>query len=209
MAGRPYDGGGIRLTTSATRSASTTELLTLTASRVEEAARAGITTIEIKSGYGLNVADETRSLEVASHFTSETTFMGAHLVPEEYLGRQDEYVEFVCGPMLDAAAPKAKWIDAFCETGAFDAEQCKKVLQAGRDAGLGLRLHGNQLGFGPGVQLAVEMGCASVDHCTYMTDADIEALAASDTVATYLPATDFRLVSRIRMLDEQSRPGSR
>ncbi len=191
MAGRPYDGGGIRLTTSATRSASTAELMTLTAGRVEEAAQAGITTIEIKSGYGLNVADETRSLEVASNFTSETTFMGAHLVPEEYLGRQDEYVEFVCGPMLDAAAPKAKWIDAFCETGAFDSDQCRRVLQAGRDAGLGLRLHGNQLGFGPGVQLAVEMGCASVDHCTYMTDADIEALAASDTVATYLPATDF------------------
>ncbi len=191
MAGRSYDGGGIRLTTSATRSASTDELLALTAGRVDEAERAGITTIEIKSGYGLNVVDEARVLSVASRFTPETTFMGAHLVPEEYLGRQDDYVDLVCGPMLTAAAPNAKWIDVFCETGAFDANQSRQVLQAGRDIGLGLRLHGNQLGFGPGVALAVEMGCASVDHCTYMTDADIEALASSDTVATYLPATDF------------------
>jgi imidazolonepropionase len=93
--------------------------------------------------------------------------------------------------MLERVVPGAKWIDAFCETGAFDADQCRAVLDAGRAAGLGLRLHGNQLGHGPGVQLAVDCGCASVDHCTYLTDADIEALAGRDTVATFLPAADF------------------
>jgi len=191
MAGHPYDGGGIRVTTEATRSATSEELAGATGQRLAEARRAGITTIEIKSGYGLNVSDESRILEVAGRFTPETTFMGAHLVPSEFEGRADDYVDLVCGPMLDAAAPHARWIDAFCETGAFDADQSRAVLEAGRARGLGLRLHGNQLGHGPGVALAVEMGCASVDHCTYMTDTDIEALASCDTVATYLPATDF------------------
>src|SRR3954452_11988620 len=93
--------------------------------------------------------------------------------------------------MLAACAPHARWIDVFCEEGAFDAEQSRAVLEAGRGAGLALRVHGNQLGPGPGVQLAVELGAASVDHCTYLDDADIEALAASETVATFLPATDF------------------
>jgi imidazolonepropionase len=191
MAGEPYDGGGIRVTTDATRAASTAELDRLVRLRLAEAHRAGTTTIEIKSGYGLNVADETRSLEVAERHTSETTFLGAHLLPSEYAGRADDYIELVCGEMLTAAAPHAAWVDAFCEVGAFDADQCRAVLSAGRAAGLGLRLHGNQLGHGPGVQLAVECGCASVDHCTYLSDADVEALAASDTVATFLPAADF------------------
>ncbi len=191
MAGRPYDGGGIRVTTEATRSASTDQLVAATAARMVEARAAGITTVEIKSGYGLNVDDEARILDVAGRFTPETTFMGAHLVPSEFAGRADDYVDLVCGRMLDAAAPHARWIDAFCEKGAFDADQSRAVLEAGRAKGLGLRIHGNQLGHGPGVALAVEMGCASVDHCTFMTDSDIEALASSDTVATYLPATDF------------------
>ncbi len=191
MAGEPYDGGGIRVTTDATRAASTHELDRLVRRRLVEAHRAGTTTIEIKSGYGLNVADERRSLEVARSHTSDTTFLGAHLLPSEYAGRADDYIHLVCNEMLAQAAPHSAWVDAFCETGAFDADQCRAVLDAGRAAGLGLRLHGNQLGHGPGVQLAVECGCASVDHCTYLTDADIEALAASDTVATFLPAADF------------------
>lgn len=191
MAGQPYDGGGIRVTTEATRAASTEELHRLTRRRLAEAHRGGTTTIEIKSGYGLNVADEVRCLEVAEAYTTETTFLGAHLIPIEYEGRPDDYIDLVCGEMLTAAAPHARWIDAFCETGAFDADQCRRVLEAGRNAGLGLRLHGNQLGHGPGVQLAVEMGCASVDHCSYLSDDDIDALAGSDTVATLLPATDF------------------
>ncbi len=191
MAGKPYDGGGIRTTTAATRAATDQELVALTDLRVQEARRGGTTTIEIKSGYGLNVIDEARSLEVVGQFTEETTFLGAHLVPAEYEGRADDYIDLVCGDMLAAAAPLASWIDVFCERGAFDVDQSRKVLEAGRDAGLGLRLHGNQLGNGPGVQLAVEMGCASVDHCTYLSDADVTALADGETVATFLPATDF------------------
>ena len=156
-----------------------------------EARRAGITTMEIKSGYGLDTVNEVRSLQVAEAFTDERTFLGAHVVPAEFSGRADDYVDLVCGDMLTAAAPHARWIDAFCEVGAFDADQCRAVLGAGRAAGLGLRLHANQLGVGPGVRLAVEMGCASADHCTHLAAADIEALASGDTVATFLPATDF------------------
>jgi len=191
MAGMPYDGGGIRVTTEATRASSSDQLHRLVRQRLREAHQAGTTTIEIKSGYGLNIADEARSLEIASNYTDETTFLGAHLLPAEFVGRPDDYIDLVCGEMLSQAAPHAKWIDAFCETGAFDADQCRTVLEAGRAAGLGLRLHGNQLQTGPGVQLAVECGCASVDHCTHLTDGDIEALAGGNTVATLLPAADF------------------
>lgn len=191
MAGEPYDGGGIRVTTEATRATTTGDLDRLLIARLAEARRAGTTTIEIKSGYGLTVADEARSVALARAHTTETTFLGAHLVPIEFAGRADDYVHLVCHEMLDAVRTDARWVDAFCEAGAFDADQCRAVLEAGRSAGLGLRLHGNQLGHGPGVQLAVECGCASVDHCTYLTDADIEALASSETVATFLPATDF------------------
>jgi len=191
MAGRPYDGGGIRVTTDATRAASDDDLRALTATRMAELRAAGTTTVEVKSGYGLNVDDEARTLRLATEVTDETTFLGAHLLPAEYEGRADDCIDLVCGPMLEACAPHSRWIDAFCEMGAFDADQCRAVLDAGRAAGFGLRLHGNQLGHGPGVQLAVESGCASVDHCTYLSDSDVEALAGSDTVATFLPATDF------------------
>ena len=191
MAGLPYQAGGIRTTVAATRGAATAELQRLTSLRRAEARRAGITTVEIKSGYGLNVTDEVRCLEVAQGFSTDTTFLGAHVVPAEFDGRTDDYVEHVCHHMLPAAAPHSRWVDAFCEVGAFDADQCRAVLSAGARHGLGLRLHANQLGHGPGVQLAVEMGCASADHCTYLSDADIEALAGSTTVATFLPAADF------------------
>jgi imidazolonepropionase len=191
MAGRPYEAGGIRLTTEATRAASDAELRALAAARRAEARRAGITHIEVKSGYGLDVATERRSCELAAELTDDVTFLGAHVVPAEYEGRADAYVDLVCGEMLAACAPHSRWIDVFCERGAFDAEQSRRVLEAGRAAGLGLRVHGNQLGPGPGARLAVELGAASVDHCTYLDDPDIEALAGSETVATYLPATDF------------------
>jgi imidazolonepropionase len=191
MAGRPYEAGGINVSVAATRAASDHQLSVLAAGRRAEARRAGITTLEIKSGYGLDVLNEARCLQVAQEFTSDTTFLGAHVVPPEFEGRTDDYVHHVCSEMLHAAAPHARWIDAFCEVGAFDADQSRAVLAAGRAAGLGLRLHANQLGHGPGVRLAVEMGCASADHCTYLTDDDIAALAASETVATFLPATDF------------------
>ena len=191
MAGEPYDGGGIRVTTEATRRASNEVLNRLVRRRLGEAHRAGTTTIEIKSGYGLNVEDEARTLALAAEFTTETTFLGAHLLPHEFAGRPDDYIDLVCGDMLAGAAPHARWVDAFCEVGAFTVDQCRAVLEAGRAAGLGLRLHGNQLGPSGGVQLAVECGCASVDHCTHLTDEDIEALSGSDTVGTFLPAADF------------------
>ncbi len=191
MAGEHYDGGGIRVTTEATRSAGPEALRAGLARRLEEVRRAGTTTVEIKSGYGLSVESEAETTSLAAEVTAETTFMGAHVVPTEYLGRTDDYVDLVRGPMLEAARPHVRWIDAFCEQGAFDADQSRAVLEAGREAGLGLRLHANQLDHGPGVQLGVEMGCASVDHCTYLSDGDIEALAGSDTVATFLPAADF------------------
>jgi imidazolonepropionase len=191
MAGQPYQAGGIRTSVDATRRATNVELTELTRQRRREAFQQGITTMEIKSGYGLTPEHEARCLDVAQSFTSETTFLGAHVVPAEFEGRTDDYVHHVCNDMLAAALPHSRWIDAFCEVGAFDADQTRAVLEAGRNVGLGLRMHANQLGFGPGVQLAVELGCASADHCTYLTDGDIEALAGGNTVATFLPATDF------------------
>jgi imidazolonepropionase len=185
MAGQRYSAGGIRVTTEATRAATEAELLALARARQQRARRAGITHQEIKSGYGLDVETEARLCRVASQLTDDVTFLGAH-VPAG-----DGYVELVTGQMLAACTPHARWIDAFCEEGAFDADECRTVLEAGRAAGLGLRLHANQLGEGPGVQLAVELGAASADHCTYLSDADVDALAAGDTVATFLPATDF------------------
>ena len=150
--------------------------------------RQGTTTVEIKSGYGLTVADEARSLAVARQFTEETTYLGAHVVPD---GDPDEYVALVTGPMLEAAAPYARWVDAFCENGAFDADQSRTVLRAGMAAGLRPRLHANQLGPGPGVQLAAELGLTAVDHCTYLTDDDVHALRDSGTIATLLPGVEF------------------
>ena len=191
MAGKPYSAGGIMTTVSATRAASTEELGALTVARRYAALAAGTTHVEVKSGYGLDVEHERRLVELASGITDDVTFLGAHAVPAEYSERADAYVELVCTEMLAACAPSARWIDVFCEVGAFDVDQSRSVLNAGRDAGLGLRVHANQLGFGPGAQLAVEQRAASADHCTYLTDNDVEALAASDTVVTFLPASDF------------------
>ncbi|MBU8859164.1 MULTISPECIES: imidazolonepropionase [unclassified Micromonospora] len=191
MAGEPYTGGGIRTTVGATRAASDDDLRATVGRLRAEMLRQGTTTVEIKSGYGLNVADEARSLRIAAEFTEDTTFLGAHVVPAEYADRPDDYVGMVCGPMLAAAAPYARWIDVFCERGAFDADHARAILACGQAAGLGVRLHANQLGPGPGVRLGVELGAASVDHCTHLTDADIDALAGSETVATLLPGAEF------------------
>ncbi|ROT31744.1 imidazolonepropionase [Micromonospora sp. HM5-17] len=191
MAGQRYTGGGIRTTVAATRAADDETLRGTVARLRAEAMRQGTTTIEIKSGYGLSVADEARSLRIAAEFTTETTFLGAHVVPPEYADRPDDYVGLVCGPMLRAALPYARWIDVFCERGAFDADHARAILTVGQAAGLGVRVHANQLGPGPGVQLGVELGAASVDHCTHLDDLDVEALAMSETVATLLPGAEF------------------
>jgi imidazolonepropionase len=191
MAGEPYTGGGIRTTVGATRAASDAQLRATVRRLRGEAMRQGTTTIEIKSGYGLTVADEARSLRIAAEFSADTTFLGAHVVPAEYADRPDDYVGLVCGPMLAAAAPYARWIDVFCERGAFDVDHARAILACGQAAGLGVRVHANQLGPGPGVRLGVELGAASVDHCTHLSDADVDALAGSETVATLLPGAEF------------------
>jgi len=191
MAGAPYDGGGINRTVEATRRASTAELRSLTAARARALAASGATTIEIKSGYELTLDGELRLLEVAGEFSDEVTFLGAHVVPEEFRGQRDDYVHLVAGEMLATCAPHAKWADVFCDTGAFSVDEAREVLQRAREAGLELRLHGNQLGESGGVALAVELDCASVDHCTFVNDHDLEILGASDTVATLLPGAEF------------------
>jgi imidazolonepropionase len=194
MSGVPYDGGGIGSTVAATRAASEEALRRRLRDLVAEMRRQGTTTVEIKSGYGLTVDDEARALRLAAEFTAETTFLGAHVVPAEYTGRRDDYVALVTGPMLAACAPHARWIDVFCEPAsahAFDGASARAVLEAGRAAGLGLRVHANQLSAGPGVQLAVELGAASADHCTHLSAEDVDALADGTTVATLLPGVEF------------------
>lgn len=191
LAGQEYVAGGIATTVAATRAASDEVLAARARALAGEALRAGTTTIEVKSGYGLTVADEARSLRVAGSITSETTFLGAHVVPEEFAGRADEYTSLVAGEMLDACAPLARWADVFCDRGAFDVDQARTVLVAARKHGLGLRVHANQLGPGGGVQLAVELDAASADHCSYLSDTDVDALAGSATVATVLPGAEF------------------
>ncbi|MFC4537035.1 imidazolonepropionase [Sphaerisporangium dianthi] len=191
MSGRPYTAGGIRTTVAATREASDDALRANVRRLVAEALRSGTTTIECKSGYGLTVADEARSLRVAGEHTSEVTYLGAHVVPPEFAGDSDAYAELVAGAMLDACAPHARWIDVFCDRGAFDGDQTRAILTAGRQRGLVPRVHAGQLGPGPGVRIAVELGAASADHLTHLSDADVEALAGGGTVATLLPGAEF------------------
>ncbi|MGW4099168.1 imidazolonepropionase, partial [Mycobacterium sp. NPDC004974] len=173
MAGQPYDGGGIATTVAATRQATDDVLAANVARLGRELRDAGVTTFETKSGYGLNVTDEARSLRVATNYTSETTFLGAHVVPAEYASHRDDYVELVRTTMLEACAPHARWIDVFCDRGAFNVDEARAILTAGVARGLQPRLHASQLGRGDGIKLAVELDAASVDHCTYATDEDI------------------------------------
>ncbi|MET3946251.1 imidazolonepropionase [Arthrobacter sp. UYCu512] len=211
MAGESYSAGGIAVTTGATRATGDFDLTRLAMGRVAEAVSQGTTYLETKTGYGLDVDNEARSARIASTVVDEVTYLGAHLVPAGM--DAEEYTELVCGPMLSAVRPFVRWADVFCERGAFTEDQSRRVLQACRDAGLGLRVHGNQLGEGPGVRLAVEFGAASVDHVNYLSAADVDALAGSwsgwdggdggnggkrpgtgagrGTVATCLPACDL------------------
>jgi len=191
MQGEPYAAGGINYTVELTRRASDGHLLQSGRRLIAEANASGTTTIECKSGYGLTVDDEARSLVVAKQLTDETTFLGAHIVPMEYRDSPEEYVDLVCGPMLDAALPNAKWIDVFCDKGAFTGEQTRRILKAGIARGLLPRLHANQLEPGEGVQIGVELGAASVDHVSHLSDDDIALLANSQTLATLLPAAEF------------------
>ncbi|MDZ5079119.1 imidazolonepropionase [Nesterenkonia sp. HG001] len=189
MAGESYSAGGIGVTMAATRAAYDAELARLLAARVAEARAGGTTFLETKTGYGLSVDEEVRHARLAGEAADVVTFLGAHLVPPG--AEADEYLDQVCGPMLQAVKDHVQWADVFCERGAFDEDASRRVLLACREAGLGLRVHGNQLGPGPGVRLAVELGAASVDHVNHLEDADVEALAGSSTVATCLPACDL------------------
>ncbi len=192
MAGKPYTAGGIMATVTPTRQATDDELLAGVRRRLAEMVRGGTTCVETKTGYGLTVADEARSAVIAAKAgVDEITFLGAHLVPAEYAKDPSGYLDLVCGPMLDAVRQHVRWIDVFCEDGAFDDASARRVLAAGTRAGLGLRVHGNQLRPGTGVRLAVDVGAASVDHCTHLSQADIDALAGGDTVATLLPTCDL------------------
>ncbi len=205
MAGQPYAAGGIRSTVEHTRDASDDDLRQGLRRLAAELGRSGVTTFETKSGYGLTVHDEERALRLAREVTDETTFLGAHVVPAEFADDPDGYVGLVIGAMLDACAPHARWIDVFCDRGAFDADQARTILQAGLARGLQPRIHANQLQAGDGIRVAVEVGAASADHCTHATDADIDLLAGSSTVATLLPGAEFSTRSRYpdarRMVD--------
>lgn len=189
MAGEPYQAGGIATTVARTRAASDADLEANLTAHLDEAVRQGTTCLETKTGYGLTVEDETRSARIAARHADEVTYLGAHLVPPG--ADAESYVDLVCGDMLDAVAPYAAWVDVFCEEGAFDEAQSERIVAAAATRGLGVRVHGNQLGAGPGVRLAVRHDAASVDHCTHLTDEDVDALASSATVATLLPACDL------------------
>ncbi len=189
MAGVSYSAGGIKTTVAKTRAASDSELGANAQKLISEFYQSGVTHFEIKSGYGLDIETEVRSLKIAREFTEDTTFLGAHVVPADQ--DPEAYVELVSTSMLDAAAPLAKWIDVFCDRGAFTLAQTRKILEAGIAKGLLPRLHANQIENLGAIALAVELDCASVDHCTHLSDKDIELLAGSNTVATLLPGAEF------------------
>jgi imidazolonepropionase len=191
MNGESYSAGGIKTTVAATRAASDETLRANTSRLVSELHRSGVTSFESKSGYALDVENEARTLRIAKEFTDETTFLGAHVVPAEFAIRSDDYVELVVGEMLQSAKAHAKWIDVFCDRGAFDVDQARTILRAGVQAGLQPRIHANQLSDIGAAKLAVELDCASADHLTHLSDEDVELLAASNTVATLLPGAEF------------------
>jgi imidazolonepropionase len=196
MQGQPYAAGGINSTVEQTRSATDEQLRANASALVFEGLASGTTTVEIKSGYGLSVEDEVRSLQIAREFTEETTFLGAHIVPTEYKNAPEEYLAMVCGPMLEAVAPYSKWIDVFCDRGAFSPDQTRQILKAGIAKGLLPRLHANQLEPGEGIKVGVELGAASVDHISHFDSSDISVLANTKTVATFLPGAEFSTRSK-------------
>lgn len=191
MSGAPYTPRGIASTVAATRSATDEELRANAQRLINEMTDQGITTFEIKSGYGLTVTDEERALRIAREFTEETTFLGAHVIPSEYADNPEAYVDLVCTEMLAACAPHARWIDVFCDQGAFTPEQAATILAAGKSAGLKVRLHSNQLTALGGIQVAAQIGAISVDHLTHTSDEEIEIMANNKIVATLLPGVEF------------------
>ena len=194
-------GGGILSTVATTRAASEAELAADATARARRMLAAGTTTAEVKSGYGLDVATEMTLLRVAAIVDAEVpldvvaTFLGAHVVPEEYRDRRSDYVDLVCGPMLDACAPLARYCDVFCDAAAFSVDEARRILEAAAAAGLGGRLHADQLSRVGAAALAAELGAVSADHLDHATDADLAALREAGTAAVLLPAVSFSMRS--------------
>jgi imidazolonepropionase len=205
-------GGGIHRTVRETRAASGAELERATADRLVQAGISGTTTIEVKSGYGLTVDDERRSLEVVARLAARTpidvvpTFLGAHLIPAEFADDRKAYIDLLEQEMLPACAPLAEFVDAFCDRGALTVAESRRVLAAGRRHGLKAKIHANELGPTGGAWLAAEQGCVSADHLLFLDHAEAAALASAGTVAVLLPGTSFLLrtgnVAPIRVLRE-------
>jgi imidazolonepropionase len=192
-------GGGIRATVAATREASRTDLAAGAAARLGRMLASGTTTVEIKSGYGLDTDVEVRILDVAASLGDQLpvdvvpTFLGAHGVAPEFAGDADGYLDYVIGEMLPACAPRARFCDVFCDSGAFSVDQARRMLVAGREAGLGIRIHANQLAHSGGAALAAELGATSADHLDHLREADVAALRRAGTVAVLLPGVGLSL----------------
>ena len=206
LQGRTYadiarEGGGIASTVKATRAAGNAALRAATARRLEPFMAEGVTTIEIKSGYGLDVENELRCLRTARSLAADhavsivTTLLGAHAVPPEFAGRPDAYVDLVCAQMIPQAASDrlATAVDAFCETIAFSPAQVRRVFEAARRHGLRVKLHADQLSDGGGAGLAAQFGALSADHIEHANDEGLAAMARSECVAVLLPAAFFYL----------------
>lgn len=191
MSGQKYATGGIKTTVAATRAATEDDLISHTKDLLRKCQSHGTTTVEIKSGYGLDVDTELKILKVAKTFTDETTFLGAHVIPAEFENNREGYIQLVKNEMLDVVTPYAKWIDVFCDNGAFSVDEAREILQSGIAKGLKGRIHGNQLGDTGGAELAIEMNLASIDHATHVSNDTIAALAESNVVTTFLPGAEF------------------
>jgi imidazolonepropionase len=207
LAGESYQaiaasGGGILSTVAATRSATENELFDLAAARVWRMIKSGTTTIEIKSGYGLDLETEMRMLGVARRIgdelpvTVKTTFLGAHSVPIEFKGNRGGYVDELVDEMIPAVGELADYCDVFVEEGVFSVEEARRIFAAAADHGLEARVHAEQLGHTGGAALAAEIGAVSADHLDHATDEDAAALASSGVSAVLVPGASYTLRSR-------------
>ncbi len=197
LAGETYDGGGIRTTVAATRAAPDAELLMLAEQRAWAAVGTGTTTMEVKTGYGLTAAEELRHLDVIASLAArvplriEPTYLGAHVVPDDR--EPENYVAEVIATIPSAVGHGARWVDVFCDEGVFTVEQARRILSAGRDHGLGLRLHAEEIAHTGAAGLAAEMGCASADHLEHVSASDAAAMAAAGVVGVLLPTVTLSL----------------
>jgi len=192
-------GGGILSTVEATRAASEEDLYEAAAERAWRMLANGTTTVEIKSGYGLDVVAEEKMLRVAARLNESLpidvvpTFLGAHVVPAEYRDNRDAYVDLVCDEMLEACAPLARFCDVFNDEAAFTVDETRRILEAAKTRGLDARIHADQLGRVGAADLAAELSAASADHLDHATDADLAAMRSAGTTAVLLPAVSFSM----------------